>query len=401
MLEGKRILLGVTGGIAAYKSAYLVRMLVREGAQVQVLLTPTAHNFVTPLTMATLSQRPVYTDFFEPAHGEWNSHVGFGSWGDLMVIAPASANTLAKMAHGVADNLLLATCLAARCPVVVAPTMDVDMYEHPATQANLRTLQERGVRIIAPTAGFLASGLQGAGRMAEPESIVAYLRDLLAPREALKGVPVLLTMGPTREAIDPVRFVSNRSSGRMGCAIVAALLAAGADVHCVAGPAEVMPTAHERLHLYAVESAGEMLAKCEALWPDMRVGVMAAAVADYRPAKPAEGKIKRTSESLTLQLEPSADIARTLGERKSKEQYLVGFALETEAGLEAAKEKMARKHLDLCVLNSLQDKGAGFGTPTNKTTLLYADGTQESRALEAKETLAEALVDRIVARVGG
>ena len=438
ILKGRKILVGVTGGIAAYKAAALVRLLRKEDAEVRVVMTPAARNFITPLTLATLSQNPVFTEGFDPSNGQWNSHVSLGTWADLMVVAPATANTLAKMAHGIADNLLLTTYLSARCPVLVAPAMDADMYAHPATQQNLQLLGTYGVRMVAPDKGFLASGLEGKGRMAEPEKVVAEIKAALAlqkpeyyhiksqeEREAegefytLETIPgifppggeeeelrrrlpmlgrrVLVTLGPTHEPIDPVRFIGNQSSGRMGTAIVEAFSARGAEVYCVCGPAEVLPKERPSVHLYRVTTALEMEAACKRIWPSVQFGIMAAAVADYRVAHPATEKIKRDGSLLSLELVPNPDIAAELGAHKGPYQLLVGFALETSEGVEEATRKVKEKQLDLCVLNTLCDEGAGFGYSTNRIALVTSEGIVEQRELETKREAAEAIVDWVCA----
>ena len=401
VLQGRRILIGVTGGIAAYKSALLVRLLKREGAEVRVVMTAMAKEFITPLALATLSGNPIAVEFFDPTNGQWHSHVSLGQWAEAMVIAPATANTLAKMAHGIADNLLCTTYLSARCEVVVAPAMDLDMYAHASTQQNLATLKARGVHVVDPDEGFLASGLEGKGRMAEPETIVEQLRTLLPAVGALHGKRVLVTLGPTVEAIDPVRHISNRSSGRMGSAIVEALLARGAAVECVAGPAKMLPRSAAGLTLRHVTSAEEMLNACLATWDKCNAGIMVAAVGDYRVNRIASQKLHRTADApLTLELIPNADIAATLGKKKQPGQLLVGFALETHDALTHAAEKMEKKNLDLCVLNSLEDQGAGFETSTNVATLMGRDGSSCSRrSLESKESLAEAIADWLTKRL--
>ena len=401
VLQGRRILIGVTGGIAAYKSALLVRLLKREGAEVRVVMTAMAKEFITPLTLATLSGNPIAVDFFDPTNGQWHSHISLGQWAEAMVIAPATANTLAKMAHGIADNLLCTTYLSARCEVVVAPAMDLDMYAHASTQQNLATLRARGVHVVDPDEGFLASGLEGKGRMAEPETIVEQLRTLLPAEGALHGKRMLVTLGPTVEAIDPVRHISNRSSGRMGSAVVEALLARGAEVECVAGSAKVLPRSAAGLTTRHVTSAEEMLDACLATWDKCNAGIMVAAVGDYRVNRIASQKIHRTADApLTLELIPNADIAATLGKKKQPGQLLVGFALETHDALTHAAEKMEKKNLDLCVLNSLEDQGAGFETTTNVATLIGRDGSSASRrSLESKESLAEAIADWLTKRL--
>lgn len=395
VLQGRKILVGVTGGIAAYKTAAMIRLLKTEGAEVRVVMTEMAKQFITPLTLATLSGHPIAVDFFDPTNGQWHSHVSLGTWAEAFIIAPATANTLAKMAHGIADNLLCTTYLSARCRVIVAPAMDADMYAHPSTQANLNALRERGVAIVDAGVGYLASGLEGKGRMAEPETIVATLRTLLPPVGSLRGKRILVTLGPTVEPIDPVRYISNRSSGRMGSAVVEALLARGAEVLCVAGPAKVLPQPAAGLRLINVETAAEMYEACVQEWDACDAGVMVAAVSDYRVRQMAEKKIHRSAEaSLSLELTPNADIAATLGKMKRKGQLLVGFALETHDALEHATQKIEAKNLDLCVLNSLEDRGAGFETSTNVATLVSRDaGRVQKRNLESKESLAEAIAN--------
>ena len=396
MLATRHIVVGVTGGIAAYKTALFVRLLVQQGAQVRVVMTPMAQQFVTPLTFATLSQHPVLCDFFDPTNGAWNSHVGLGEWADAMVIAPATANTLGKMAHGIADNLLLTTYLSMRRSVFVAPAMDLAMYQHPTTQSNLQTLAAHGVLVIEPGSGFLASGLEGKGRMAEPEEILCALLGHFAQQAPrLRGKKILVTSGPTREALDPVRFISNHSSGRMGAAIANALAFMGAEVHCVAGPCEVYPLELPNLQLYRVESAEQMNLQCLNLWSAMDAAVMAAAVADYRPEQTAEHKIPHREGNLNLSLVSCPDIARGLGAKKQPHQKLVGFALETGKGYENGLRKLHDKKMDLCVLNTLADPDAGFCTATNKATLLYADGRILERPLEHKEVLGEAIAQSL------
>ncbi|MCC7297280.1 MAG: bifunctional phosphopantothenoylcysteine decarboxylase/phosphopantothenate--cysteine ligase CoaBC, partial [Bacteroidia bacterium] len=368
LLANKNILLGVTGGIAAYKIPLLVRLLKKSGANVRVLLTPAAHRFVTAETLGVLSGNPVYTDFFNEETGEWNNHVELGIWPDLMVVAPATSNSISKMANGVADNLLLTTYLSARCPVLLAPAMDLDMYLHQSLKRNLDILAKDGCTIIEPETGELASGLVGQGRMAEPENIFATISKLLAPEISLEGKKILVTAGPTHENIDPVRFIGNYSTGKMGFAIAEAFLQAGAEVHLVTGPVALPDIEH--VHMVRVNSAVEMLDACTKLFPEMDAAVMSAAVADYRPAEVATEKIKKKTEELHIHLVKNPDILATLGSLKIKEQVLVGFALETENELENAKEKLKRKNLDLIVLNSMRDAGAGFGHDTNKITLI-------------------------------
>ncbi len=398
-LKGKHIVLGITGSIAAYKSASLIRLLVKEGAEVQVVITPSGKEFVTPLTLATLTQKPVVSEFFDRRDGSWHSHVSLGLWADLMLIAPASAATLAKMATGVADNMLLTTYLSMKAPVWVAPAMDLDMYHHEATQQNLRLLQERGVRILEPGSGFLASGLEGKGRMEEPEEIARLVRVFFeeetteAPRSPLHGMEVLITAGPTYEPIDAVRFVGNYSTGRMGYALAQACALRGAMVHLVSGPTALPDP--EGVHVVRVATAMEMLLACEQVAPKSRLAIFSAAVADYRPLEVASGKIKReaTGEAMALSLIKNPDIAATLGARKTTSQVMVGFALETSTDITETQRKMERKGMDLMVLNSLSDAGAGFATATNKVTLLDRKGIVSAYELKSKEAVARDILD--------
>lgn len=395
MLAGKHVLLGITGSIAAYKAAYIVRMLVKEGAEVKVLMTAAAKQFITPLTMATLSRNPILTEFFDPENGQWNSHVSLGMWADVFLIAPASANTLAKMASGVADNLLLTTYLSARCPVMAAPAMDLDMYAHPATQEALRILRSRGVEIVEAASGELASGLDGKGRMEDPETIVDRVRVLLGRRESLRGRRALVTSGPTREAIDPVRFISNHSSGKMASAIAVELARRGADVTVVSGPAPVRPSC-AGVSVVDVTSAGEMYsAALEEYGRGCDITVLCAAVADFTPAAPSGSKIKKNGESMMLELVPTRDIAAAIGERRRPGEVVVGFALETDNAQDNAQDKLRRKNMDMIVLNSMRDPGAGFGVDTNRVTLFFRDGGSEELPLESKTAVASDIVDRI------
>lgn len=395
MLAGKHVLLGITGSIAAYKAAYIVRMLVKEGAEVKVLMTAAAKQFITPLTMATLSRNPILTEFFDPENGQWNSHVSLGMWADVFLIAPASANTLAKMASGVADNLLLTTYLSARCPVMAAPAMDLDMYAHPATQEALRILRSRGVEIVEAASGELASGLDGKGRMEDPETIVDRVRALLGRRESLRGRRALVTSGPTREAIDPVRFISNHSSGKMASAIAVELARRGADVTVVSGPAPVRPSC-AGVSVVDVTSAGEMYsAALEEYGRGCDITVLCAAVADFTPAAPSGSKIKKNGESMMLELVPTRDIAAAIGERRRPGEVVVGFALETDNAHDNAQDKLRRKNMDMIVLNSMRDPGAGFGVDTNRVTLFFRDGGSEELPLESKTAVASDIVDRI------
>lgn len=395
MLEGKRILLGVTGSIAAYKAAYLVRELVRAGADVRVLLSPGAREFVTPLTFSTLSKHPVVSDFTSDREaGIWNNHVDMALWADLMLIAPLSANTLAKMAAAQSDNLLLATYMSVRCPVMVAPAMDHDMYMHPGTRANLDILHSYGHTILEPAEGELASGLYGKGRMGEPEDIFRAVVDHFHPRLPLRGMQALVTAGPTFERLDPVRFIGNFSTGKMGFALARSLADAGAEVQLVTGPVQ-LAMSHPLVQVTRVESALDMLQAVQS-HAQAQIMVFAAAVADYRPAKRAEVKMKRSADDLNLQLVPNPDIAATMGASRQPGQVLVGFALETDGGEEQARAKLERKNLDLVVLNSLQEEGAGFGGETNKITLFWRDNRSASFGLKPKSAVAKDIVNEIV-----
>lgn len=397
----RRVLLGVTGSIAAYKTAWLVRDLVKAGAEVQVVMTPAAHDFVTPLTLATLSKRPVLTDLFlRNGSGSWNDHVSLGRWADVLVVAPASAHTLAKMAQGLCDNLLLATWLSATCPVYVAPAMDLEMFADPATAHNLDLLRERGVHTIGPESGELASGLEGAGRMTEPMDIVHRLATDLMEGSPLAGKRILVTAGPTREAIDPVRYIGNRSSGRMGFAIAEEAAARGARVELVTGPVE-LTTDRPGIVRTDVESAADMAEACKERAPEADIVIMSAAVADHRPAAPAGSKIKKDEGHLELVLERTEDILAWIGKRRRPGQVIAGFALETEEGLESARGKLERKGLDLVVLNSLQDEGAGFGHATNKVTLVTRDKDPERLPLLPKAEVARRILDAIERRLKG
>jgi phosphopantothenoylcysteine decarboxylase/phosphopantothenate--cysteine ligase len=394
-VQGKKILLGITGSIAAYKSAALVRVLVKSGAEVKVIMTRSAHDFITPLTLATVSRQPVLTEFTEGNTGVWNNHVELGLWADLMVIAPASANTLAKMANGTCDNLLLATYLSARCPVAISPAMDLDMLQHPATQRNLQTLSKDGVHIIEPRFGELASGLVGVGRMAEPEEIHAALHEILEQTTSLAGKSVLLTAGPTQEAIDPVRYITNHSTGKMGYAIAEELAQAGARVHVVSGPT-TLQAQHPGISVERVNSADEMWHACESRFAAADITVLSAAVADYKPVAPATQKLKKTDAALTLSLTKTVDIAAELGKRKQPAQMIVGFALETENEEANAIEKLERKNFDLIVLNSLRDAGAGFGGDTNRIKLINRKKQIQSFDLKSKREVARDVVQAII-----
>ena len=391
-LEGRRILLGITGSIAAYKAAVLCRLLKCAGAEVRVVMTPLAKQFITPLTMATLSKNPILVEFFDPENGAWNSHVALGEWADCYLIAPATANTLAKMAAGVADNLLLTTYLSARCPVIVAPAMDLDMYAHEATQQNLRTLRSRGVEIIEPAEGELASGLRGKGRMSEPEQITAFVAELLdEKKKSLAGKRMIVTAGATIEAIDPVRFISNHSSGKMGYAIAGELAARGAEVTLITGRTALStPRGVRRVD---VLSAAEMYTEAVRAYAEADGGVMCAAVADYTPAEVAQTKIRKHDGEMTLTLRRTQDIAAELGRQKG-DRLLVGFALETDDEEAHAEEKLRRKNFDFIVLNSLRDAGAGFRGDTNKVTFIDRAGREELPLLSKRE-VARRIADKI------
>ena len=384
--------------IAAYKAATLTRLLVKEGANVKVVMTPLAKEFITPLTMATLSKSPIMVDFYNPENGDWNSHVDLGLWADLYLIAPASANTIGKMAGGIADNLLLTTYLSAKCPVMVAPAMDLDMYKHPATQRNLKVLQSFGNIIIEPESGELASGLIGKGRMEEPERIVAFIADYFARQEDFKGKKVVVTAGPTYEKIDPVRFIGNYSSGKMGLAIAEEFAGRGAEVVLVCGPVN-LKTSHPAIRRVDVESAAQMYEVTSKEFVNSDVAVLSAAVADFTPKEKADHKIKRGKDDLLLELLPTKDIAAELGRIKTASQLLVGFALETNDEEVNALSKMQRKNLDMIVLNSLNDKGAGFSVDTNKVTILDKAGNKTVYELKTKVEVAKDIVDQIAFRL--
>lgn len=395
MLHGKKILLGVCGSIAAYKSALLIRLLVKEGAEVKVIMTGSATSFITPLTLSTLSKHPVYSDFVKNENGEWNNHVDLGLWADLMIIAPASANTIAKMANGLCDNLLLATYLSARCPVYLAPAMDLDMYKHPATIRNLTTLKEYGNHIIDAEHGELASGLVGTGRMTEPENVVAVIQQALNKKKALTNKKVLITAGPTYEALDPVRFIGNHSSGKMGYALADAMAAQGAQVTLVSGPSAAT-ISDPSINLVKVNSAQEMYEVCLNFFSETDVAILAAAVADYKPAHVADQKIKKKSESLTLELVKTKDIAAALGKLKKNGQFTVGFALETENEMENARKKLSAKNFDLIVLNSLNEAGAGFGHNTNKISIIDKQNNVRDFELKNKKDVAQDIINTII-----
>ena len=391
MLKGKHILLGVTGSIAAYKAAILIRLLVKEGAEVKIIMTPLAKEFITPLTLATLAKNPILVDFFNPENGNWNSHVDLGLWADAYLIAPATANTIGKMANGIADNLLLTSYLSARCPIFVALAMDLDMYRHPATQKNIDTLQSYGNHVIEPIDGELASGLIGKGRMEDPEAIVDYLRVYFSDKQLLRGKKVLLTVGPTHERIDPVRFIGNYSSGKMGYALAEELSKQGATVLLISGLTNLTVN-NSNIKQYNVESAGEMYQKAIELFPSVDIGVMCAAVADYTPEQYFDNKVSHGDEKLNIKLVPTKDIAAELGQMKTHKQILVGFALETTDELQNAKRKLQSKNLDFIVLNSLNDKGAGFGTDTNKISIIDKEGDITNFDMKLKKEVAKDIV---------
>lgn len=399
MLKGKHIVLGITGGIAAYKSVMLLRLLVKAGAEVQVVITPAGKEFITPVTLSALSGKPVISEFFTANTGEWHSHVDIGLWADAMVIAPATASSIAKMANGVADNMLITTYLSAKAPVFLAPAMDLDMMAHPSTQRNIATLRSYGNHIIEPAVGELASHLTGKGRMAEPQEIFNTLARYFASVEgSLKGRKVLITAGPTYERIDPVRFIGNFSTGKMGYAIADEAAARGADVTVVSGPVSVRPSDPEAVKVVGVESAREMLAAMQERVADADIVILAAAVADYAPAHPADHKIKRekSAEAPVLELVKNPDIARTLGAGKRAGQIFVGFALETDDADANGRAKLAAKNLDMIVVNSLADAGAGFGTDTNLITIIdAATGSARRFPLKSKREVAADILDAV------
>jgi len=400
ILSGKNILLGVTAGIAAYKTAHLVRLFIKAGAHVKVVMTPASKDFVTPLTLSTLSQNPVYSTFFEKGNQEteeWNSHVELGLWADYMVVAPATANTLSKMTNGVCDNLLLAVYLSAKCKVYFAPAMDLDMYKHPSTKSSIEKLQDFGNVFIPPSSGFLASGLEGEGRMEEPENIVSFIEN-----DIVKGLPlfnkkVLITAGPTYEAIDPVRFIGNHSSGKMGFEIAKKAASLGAQVYLVTGPS-YQTVSHSLIKRIDVVSAEEMYKEVHNYFSSVDIAILSAAVADYKPKNVATNKIKKSSNSMSIELVKTQDILASLGNIKTT-QFLVGFALETNNELEHAKTKLKNKNLDLIVLNSLNDKGAGFKKPTNKVTIIDKSENISEFGLKSKASVAEDIFNVILNKI--
>lgn len=396
MLKGKHIILGITGSIAAYKAAYIIRGLVKKGAEVQVVITPSGKEFITPLTLATLSSHPVISEFFSNRDGTWNSHVDLGLWADVMLIAPATASTIGKIANGIADNMLVTTYLSCKAPVFVAPAMDLDMFAHPTTQQNLDRLRSFGNRIIEPASGELASHLVGKGRMEEPDKIIEALEEFFSEQQELKGKKIVITAGPTYEKIDPVRFIGNYSSGKMGYALAEACANRGAEVILVSGPVS-LSTHHPSIKRIDVESADEMYEATVHAFQEANAAILCAAVADYRPENKAEQKIKREKdEELLLRLVANKDIAAALGSMKKDGQVLVGFALETQNGVQHATGKLERKNLDFIVLNSLSDAGAGFRCDTNKVSILERNGQITEYALKSKTEVAGDIVNKLV-----
>jgi phosphopantothenoylcysteine decarboxylase/phosphopantothenate--cysteine ligase len=390
MLTGKKIVLGITGGIAAYKAALLVRLLVQKGAEVRVVMTPMAKEFITPLTLSTLSRNPVLTEFYDTTTGNWNSHVDMGTWADAMLVAPLTASSMSKMVNGQADNLLITTYLSARCPVFLAPAMDLDMFAHPSTRDNIGRLRSYGNIIIEPAVGELASGLEGKGRMEDPESIVRVLYDFFEPKDMINK-KILITAGPTYEKIDPVRFIGNYSSGKMGFALAETCARRGAKVTLVTGPVS-LSLQNKTIERINVENAEEMSKVVMNRWEEMDGAILAAAVADFTPVERKENKIKRKGDVLTISFHPTIDIAAELGKMKRHEQFLVGFALENENEEQNALEKMERKNFDFIVLNSLQDPDSGFGFDTNKVTILHRSGLKKQYELKSKLDVADDIV---------
>lgn len=398
MLENKKIVLGITGGIAAYKACNLARLLIKKRAEVQVVMTPSAKEFITPLTLSTLTHKPVVSEFFDRRDGSWHSHVDIGLWADAMIIAPATASSIGKMANGIADNMLITTYLSMKAPVFVAPAMDLDMYAHPSTQQNIQRLVSYGNHIIEPGTGFLASKLEGKGRMEEPEKIVEVLEKHFSKSQSLTGKSVLITAGPTYEKIDPVRFVGNYSSGKMGYALAEACAKQGAEVILVSGPV-MLQTKHPAIRRIDVESAQEMYDAATTHFPQADIAILSAAVADFTPETTADKKIKRKGDELVLNLRPTQDIAAALGAIKNENQLLVGFALETDNEVQNAQDKMKRKNFDFIVLNSLQDKGAGFRVDTNKITIIDRQQGTTAYETKSKQEVAEDIVEYIVRKL--
>lgn len=400
MLANRKVLIGICGGIAAYKILLLIRLLRKEGAEVKVILTPDASNFVGKVSLAALSGNPVWDQFTDEKSGEWNNHVELGLWADIFLIAPLTANTLAKMAHGQSDNLLMATYLSARCPVLAAPAMDLDMWVHPSTKRNLAQVEKDGVSIIEPADGPLASGLSGKGRMEEPEFIFKKIESYFSFSTHWKGKKVLVTLGPTRESIDPVRFISNHSSGIMGAALCEQLTRQGASVIAICGPIS-NHLSIQASELVKVESADQMFDTCNRWFPEVDGAIMAAAVADYAPIVVADRKIKKSNDDMVIELRKTKDIAAHLGNIKRNNQFLIGFALETDNELENAQQKLKRKNLDAIILNSMNDPGAGFGHSTNKITILGKDGGQLAFETKSKSEVAKDIIDYVAQKISG
>ena len=393
-LEGKKILVGVTGGIAAYKIASFVRLLKKQGAEVRCMMTPASSDFITPLTLSTLSESPVGIEFYDSKTGEWTNHVEWALWADVMIFAPVTANSLAKMAHGFSDNFLMATYLSAKCPVFIAPAMDLDMYQHPTTKQNLERLESFGYTIIPAESGFLASGLEGQGRMAEPETLLQHLQDHFHQDDRFAGKKVLITAGPTYEAIDPVRFIGNHSSGKMGFSLAEAVASKGGEVILISGPSS-LKAIHKNIELIRVTSALQMLDAVQKNWNRADWGIFASAVADYRPSITADQKIKKTAENLHIELEKNPDILSWASANKQS-QKVVGFALETQNGLEYAQNKLEKKQLDAIVLNEMGEPGVGFGTDTNSVKLIFKSNKILSFELQSKQELAFSLLNELM-----
>ncbi len=395
MLRGKKIILGITGSIAAYKAAYLCRALIKKGAEVQIVITPAGKEFITPVTLSTLSHKPVISEFFSKT-GDWNSHVDIGLWADAMIIAPATAATIGKMANGIADNMLITTYLSMKAPVFVAPAMDLDMYSHPSTRKNLEKLKSYGNYVIDSTSGYLASALEGKGRMEEPDKIVEHLEGFFAKQQDLSKKKIVITAGPTYEKIDPVRFIGNYSSGKMGFALAEACAEHGARVVLIAGPVN-QTIHHASVRRIDVESAEEMMSEAVKAFSDADAGILCAAVADYRPKEYLDKKKKRKNgEALTLELTANPDIAAKLGSMKTDKQVLAGFALETDNEISHAEDKLKKKNLDFIVLNSMKDKGAGFQTDTNKISIINKEGKVRSFDLKTKKEVANDIVSNLI-----
>jgi len=397
-LKGKNILLGITGGIAAYKAAILVRLLVKEGAEVKVVMTKLAKEFITPLTMATLSKNPILVEFFDPENGQWNSHVDLGAWSDLFLIAPATANSMGKMANAIADNLLITTYLSAKCPVMIAPAMDLDMFQHPANLKNIETLKSYGNIIVEPESGELASGLIGKGRMAEPEVITENVINFFSSKKKLKSKKVLVTAGPTYEPIDPVRYIGNYSTGKMGYAIAEELASQGAEVFLISGPTHLEPSS-SLITKINVKTAQEMYTESVNCFPECDAAIMSAAVADFKPMVYFDEKVKRMGDEMQINLEPNKDIAAELGKMKKKNQKLIGFALETNDEFENAIKKIKNKNLDFIVLNSLNDEGAGFGYDTNKISIIDNESNRTDFGLKPKKEVAVDIVNAVIEKL--